>query len=190
MKELKYLAIGLAIAVGVALAVCYFVWSLHSLHRLIWFFIVAFICCFIYRYLSEPDWKMCDNPQGKTDYDKSKSCKMTKGEQVGVVVLTTIGCIILGALVWTIGYGVACLFGWQPDLWEMYLLYGAIAIIAVCLVFYITYKMWIFIGDVFYNRYFARDTVKSVLTWTAVIICSLAVAGVILYFLFPLALAS
>ena len=190
MKLVKYLAIGTAIAVAAALGICYAVWSFHSLHRLIWFFIVFVICTLIAQYLSGPDWKMCDNPKGKTDHEKVRLRKLTKGEQVSLVIKTVIGCIILGALVWAIGYGVACLFGWQPDLWEMHLLYGAGALAVVCLVFYAICSAWSFIGDVIHNRYFARDKVKSVLMWTVVIICSLAVAGVILYYLFPWALAN
>ena len=191
MKQFyKYLAIGLPIAVAAALAICYCVWSLHSLHRLIWFFIVAIGCGAIVNYMTKPDYMECKNPQGKTDYDKVKFRKMTKGEQVGVVIRVIVGCIILGALVWTIGYGVACLFEWKADFWEMHLLYGAGAVAAVCLVFYMICSAWRFISDLIHNRYFARDYVKSVLMWIAVVICCLAVAGSILYFLFPLAIAS
>ena len=187
-KFYKYLAIGLGIAVAAALAICFCVWSLHSLHRFIWFIIVAIGCISIGNYLSKPDYVECNNPKGKTDYEKIGYRKMTKGEQIGVIVRTIVGCVILGALVWAIGYGVACLFEWKPDFWEMYLLYGAGAIAAVCLVFFVICSAWRIISDVIHNCDEARESVKAVLIWIAVVVCSLAVAGAILYFLFPLAL--
>lgn len=187
-KFYKYLAIGLGIAVATALAICYGAWSSHSPHRFIWFIIVAIGCGAVVNYMTKPDYMECNNPQGKTDYDKVKFRKMTKGEQVGVVIRVIVGCIILGALVWTIGYGVSCLFGWQPDFWEMHLLYGIGAIAIICLVFYTVCAIWSFVLDVIHNRWFARDTLKSILIWIIVVICCLAVAGAILYFLFPLAL--
>ena len=189
MKQFyKYLAIGLVIAVATALAICYGVWSSQSLQRFIWFIIVTIGCISIGNYLSKPDYTECNNPKGKTDGDKAAFRKMTKGEQIGVIIQVVIGCIILGTLVWTIGYGVSFLFGWNPDFGEMHLLYGIGAIAIICLVFYTVCAIWSFVLDVIHNCRFARDTLKSVLIWIIVVICSLAVAGTILYFLFPLAL--
>ena len=192
MKQLvKYLAIGLAIAVGVALAFCYFVWSLHSAHRLVWFVIVAIICCATGDYLSKSDYTTCNNHKGKTDYDKVKVIKMTKWEQAGVVFRTVVGSVIIGALVWTIGYGVACLrdldlYGLNQDFWEMYLLYGAGSIAIVALAGLIIFKVWEFCSDLIHNRYFAREKAISVLCKLFAILCSVAVGAAIVYYLFPL----
>lgn len=187
-KFTKYLAIGIAIAIVAALGICYFVWSLHSMHRLIWFFIVFAICAFTCRYLYDKDYVECDNPKGKTDYDKVQIREMTKWEQIGVVLKSGIGCAILGTLVWTIGYGISCLFDWHPDFWEMHLLYGAITVGAICLTIYVGCAIWVFFLNI--KSPHVRKAMKSVLMWIAVILCSLAVVGAIFYFLFPLAVAS
>jgi len=179
----KHLAKWLLIAIVAAIGVCYFVWSMHSIHRLIWLFVVVAIAAFVYRYMSEPDWKECKDKSGKKE-----SVLMTKWEQLGMVCTMGIGCTILGALVWAVGYGVASVFEWNPDFWEMYLLYGAGSIAAVILVCYTIFKVWTFCGDLIHDRYFARDTAKSVLMWIAIVVLCLAVVGAILWFLFPIAI--
>lgn len=182
-KFTKHLAKWLLMAIVAAIGVCYFVWSMHSIHRLIWFFAVVAVAAFVYRYMSEPDWKECKDKSGKKE-----SVLMTKWEQLGMVLVMGIGCTILGILAWSIGYGVASVFEWNPDFWEMYLLYGAGVILAIYIVFYTICSTWIFISDVIHNRYFARDTLKSILMWTAIVVCCLLVAGAILWFLFPVAI--
>lgn len=191
-KFVKYLASGIGIATLAALGICYFVWSMHSPHRLIWFAFVLILCVFIWRYLSEADYTVeeveeeGEDKQAKTLYAQTKMRKMTKWEQVGVVARNLIGVVIIGALVWTIGYGISCLFEWQPDFWEMHLLYGAITVGAICLVIYVACAAWVFFSNA--KSAFVRRAIKSVLMWIAVILCSLAVAGAIFYFLFPLAI--
>ena len=187
-KFVKYLTRGIGISALAASGICYFVWSMHSPHRLIWFAIVLILGVFIWRYLSEADYTECEDKQAKTLYAQTKMRKMTKWEQIGVVARNLVGVIIIGALVWTIGYGISCLLGWQPDFWEMHLLYGAITVGAICLVIYVACAAWVFCSNA--KSAFVRRAIKSVLMWIAVILCSLAVAGAILYFLFPLAIQS
>lgn len=178
----KYLAIGLSVAIAVAVGICYFVWSLHSLHRLIWFFIVFAVGAFAVRYMYEPDYVEYKGKGGKT-----LSRAMTKWEKIGVVIKSGFGIAIIGALVWTIGYGVACWFEWHPAVWELYLLYGVGAIAVVCLAIWLIWWLWILGDDFFHNQHHIREQVKNVLMWIVIVSCSLALAGVIIYLLLPLA---
>ena len=182
----KHLAIGLSVATVVAVGICYFMWSLHSIHRLVYFFLVVIGVLSAYRYMSAPDWVVYgENEQGKTDYDKMKMRKMTMSEKFGVMLRTIVGIGIIGALVWTIGYGVACLCGWKPELWELYLLYGIGVIAAIGLVFCICFSICVFCNVFFRNRRHIREKAKSFLLWVVIVVCSLALAGTILYYLIP-----
>ena len=184
MKLVKYLAIGTAIAVAAALGICYAVWSFHSLHRIIWFVISVVLCLEVWQYLANPDYT-CVEKDGKT-YTK----KISKTEQVCAVAGILIASGICGSLIWAIGYGVAVIFDLHPDFWEMHLLYGTLTIGSVILAFIAVFRAWYYCNDFYHNRYDTRNYTKKFVIWTVVIICSLAVAGVILYYLFPLALAN
>ena len=185
MKQfLRKLAIGLAIAVGAALSVCFAVWSLHSLHRFIWFVIIALVCYCVGYYMFKPDWKVYKGADGKEIMQQ-----LTKIEQAGVVARSSIGIVILGALIWTIGYGVACWFGWNPDIWEMYLLYGAFTIGGICLALWAIFSVWVYLDDGRSRKSLSKIFGK-VLMWIIIIGVCLAVAATILYYLFPLAMAS
>ena len=180
----KYLAIGLAIAVAAALGICYAVWSLHSMHRIIWLVITFIICCFVGRYMTEPDWKEYKGAGGK-----KMRRQLTKLEQAAVVLRSSVGVVILGSLVWTIGYGVACWFGWNPDIWEMYLLYGAFTIGGICLALWAIFSVWVYLDDGRSRKSLSKIFGK-VLMWIVIIGVCLAVAATILYYLVPLAMAS
>lgn len=187
MKQfLQYLAIGLSAGLCLALAACYVVWSMHSVHRQVWFFIVLLCALFVYRYMSEPDWVEYENKDGNTDYDKVGMREMTISEKFGVVLRTVVGIGILGALVWTIGYGVACFFEWKPDFWEMNLLYGGLTLLAIGFVIWVIYIC----NSLLHNRFDIRKTAKSVLMWGVIVLCGLAVSAGILYLLLPLAMRS
>lgn len=178
----KYLVIGLAIAMAVTLGICYVVWSLHSMHRIIWLIIAFTVCCFVGRYMTEPDWKEYKGAGGK-----KMTRQLTKWEQAGIVARSSVGVVILGALVWTIGYGMACWLGWNPDFWEMYLLYGALTVGGICLVLWIIFSVWCYLDD-------GRKNIGKIfykgLMWVVIIGACLAVAAAILYYLFPLAMAA
>lgn len=153
------------------------------MHRIIWFFALFITGVFVYRYLSEPDYEEHKGKDGKTILRK-----MTKWEQVGVVIKSGFGVAIIGALVWSIGYGVACWFEWKSDFWEMHLLYGVLTVAAVILLFIAIMRFWYFCNDFYHNRYGVRDYAKSLVMWIFIALCGLCVIGVILYYLFPLAL--
>lgn len=187
---LKYLAVGSIIGIVTALVICYSVWSIHSVHRLMWFFIVFLSALFVSRYMSEPDWIECENKQGRTGHDKVEMRQMTLGEKFGVMLRTIVGIGILSALVWTIGYGVACLFGWQPDFWEMYLLYGVLTGVVIWLIFVVGSSVWFYFYDLIHNRADIRKKTKLILLKIIAAIFGLVIAGVILYFLFPVVIKS
>ncbi len=178
----KYLAIGIAIAIIAAVAICCAAWSFHSLHRFIWFVICAIVCLIIGQYLVNPDYVSVEKD--------GKKCveRMSKAGQVGTVIAILVALGICGSLVWAIGYGVASLFGWQPEFWEMYLLYGALTVAAVILAFVAIMRIYDYCDDFRHNRYDVRDYAKNLLMWIFITLCGLGVAGAILYFLFPLAL--
>lgn len=181
-KLLKNLAIGLVVAVVAALAICFAAWSFHSLHRFIWFVICTIVCLIIGSYLANPDYVSVEKD--------GKKCveRMSKIGQVGAVAGVLVALGILGSLLWAIGYGVAALFEWNPELWEMYLLYGALAVGGVILAFIGVFRAYYYCDDFYHNRYGVRDYAKNLLMWIFITLCGVGVAGTILYFLFPLAL--
>ena len=179
---LKNLAIGIAIAIVAAVAICFAAWSFHSQHRFIWFVICGIACLIIGQYLANPDYVYIEKD------GKRYTEKMSKDKQIGAVAGVLVALGILGSLLWAIGYGVAALFEWNPELWEMYLLYGALAVGGVILAFIAIFRIYYYCKDFYYNRYGVRDYAKKLLTWIFITLCGVGVAGVILYFLFPLAL--
>lgn len=181
-KLLKNLAIGIAIAIVAAVAICFAAWSFHSLHRFIWFVICGVACLTIGQYLANPDYVYVE--RDGTKYRQ----KIPKIKQVGAVAGIIVALGILGSLVWAIGYGVASLFEWHPKFWEMYLLYGALTVAAVILAFIAIMRIYYYCDDFRHNRYDVRDYTKNLLMWIFITLCGLGVAGTILYFLFPLAL--
>lgn len=184
MKQFwKKMAIGLAIAIGAALAVCFAVWSFHSLHRFIWFIISAVVCSLVWQYLANPDYIYVEDVEGQMSPKK-----MSKSRQVGAVAGALVALGIIGTLVWAIGYGAAVVFDLHPEFWEMHLLYGALTVGAVILVLMAIYLTWTYCDDFYHNRYGVRDSAKKFVMWVAIILCGLAAAGAILYFLFPWAL--
>lgn len=184
-KFLKHLAIGLVIAVLAAVALCYAVWSFHSLHRAIWLFII-FVCgCEAYKYLSEPDYTVLDDANTKdsaSDYDKLR--ERTLLEKIGVLATMGVGVTILGSLVWTVGYGVESWLELPAKFWEMDLLYGAGVIFIGYLIFLIIMHLWEVITD--WNYY--KPKFINALKWTVIALCGLILASGILYYLFPLAM--
>ncbi len=183
MKQLlKNLAIGLAIAVVAAVAICFAAWSFHSMHRFIWFVVCSVAFLFIGQYLINPDYVLIEK-----DGKKYKE-RISKTKQIGAVAGILVALGIVCSLAWAIGYGVAALFDWHPDFWEMYLLYGALTVAAVILAFVAGFRFWYYCDDFYYNRYGVRDSAKEVAMWIFIALCGLAVAGTILYYLFPWAL--
>ena len=181
-KLLKNLAIGIAIAIVAAVAICGAVWSFHSMHRFIWFVICGIACLFIGQYLANPDYVYVE--RNGTKYRQ----KIPKIKQVGAVAGIIVALGILGSLVWAIGYGVAALFEWNPEIWEMYLLYGALTVAAVIIGFIGVFRAYYYCDDLYHNRYGVRDYAKNLLMWIFVTLCGVGVAGAILYYLFPWAL--
>ena len=181
-KFLRNFGISMAIAVVAAFAICFAAWSFHSLHRFIWFVICAIVCLTIGQYLANPDYVSV-----KKD---GKECleRMSKARQVGTVAVILVALGICGSLMWAIGYGVASLFGWQPEFWEMYLLYGALTVAAVILAFIAIARIYYYCDDFRHNRYGVREYTRNLLMWIFAALCGVCVAGTILYFLFPLAL--
>lgn len=179
-KFLKNLGIGLAVAVAAALAACFTVWSLHSLHRLVWFGICVIICLIVGQYLANPDYTYTQ--------EDGQWHKVSKIRQICAVAGILIALGILGSLLWAIGYWIASLFGWHPDLWETYLLYGGLAVAAVIIAFIAVFRFWFFCDDLYHNRYGVRDYAKNLVMWIFITLCGAAVAGTILYYVFPLAL--
>ena len=183
-KFLKNLAIGLAIAVLAAVAICYAVWSFHSMHRIIWLVIIFIYGCYAYQYLSEPDFTTREDADEMPGSDHDKFREKTLSEKVGTLAQTSVGLLILGALVWAIGYGVESWLGLPAKFWEMDLLYGAGTIFAVYLLVLIGCHIWIVVTD--WKHY--RPKFINALKWLVITLCGLALAAVILYYLFPWAL--
>lgn len=185
-KFLKNLAIGLAIAVLAAVAICYAVWSFHSVHRVIWLVLTFIYGCYAYQYLSEPDYAVLDDAETKkpsaSDYEKLR--EKTLPEKVGTLAQTSVGLLILGALIWAIGYGVESWLGLPAKFWEMDLLYGAGTIFAVYLIFLISGHIYVVVTD---WKYYKPKFINA-LKWLVIALCGLALAAVILYYLFPWAL--
>ncbi len=181
-KLLKNLAIGIAIAIVAAVAICGAVWSFHSMHRFIWFVICGIACLFIGQYLANPDYVYVE--RNGTKYRQ----KIPKIKQVGAVAGIIVALGILGSLVWASGYGVAALFEWHPEFWEMYLLYGALTVAAVIISFIAVFRAYYYCDDFYHNRYGVRDYAKNLLMWIFITLCGVGVAGAILYYLFPWAL--
>ncbi len=183
---LKNLAIGLAAAILAAVVICFIVWSMHSAHRMIWLVIVFIYGCYAHKYLSEPDYAMLEDPEDMekkgSDYDKLR--ELTLSEKIGNLVQMSIGLLILGALVWAIGYGIESWLGLPAKFWEMDLLYGVVTILVGYCLLWLVMNIWVIVTD---WKYYKPEFI-SALKWIAIALCGLALAAVILYYLFPLAM--
>lgn len=184
MKKFIILLIkGIAVAITLALGICYFLWSTHTAQRMFWCVVVYALaipsCC----YLMNTKWV-------KNNDDKGAAwLKMTKLEQIGKLLKAFYFPIaVFSVILWLIGYAVNSLFGIEVSFWEMYLVYGLTYTVATIVVI----AMLIFLSLAIYGsltstkiRTTALPKLKSALLWFIVIICSLASAIAILYFLIP-----
>ena len=185
MKQfIIYLAKGIAIAIFVALVLSYVLWSLQSGERIFWCITVAILSVISVKSLSEFDWKLCKDSNGKI-----VRRPMTKFEKVGAVFQQLIGFGILGTLVWLIGLGAGSLFNLEPAFGELYFVYGLLSIMAVSLVLVIIGAGCEYFHDLATNATIRRRTLQKFgkfLMWMVIIICSLATFSAILYYLIPL----
>ena len=177
------LAKGLAIAVFIALVFCYFLWCVDSVRRLIWFFVVFATIIYIEDYWLR-SVSVTTNVEGE-----SKTRPMTKKEKI-MLLLKRCGIVVFNGLVmYGLGIGCAEILNLAPQYWEMYMVCGMLACLAmISIAVFIAYVITL-IADSTKRKNFLH-ALKLFVGWIIVIICSLAVFFIILYYLFPLAVES
>ena len=175
---------GISLAAGVALVICGFLWSTHSVHRVFWGAVILAIVIFTFRYLIREDWEEYRDKGGKC-----RMRKLSKIEQIVVTVWIYLSIAICGIMLWLIGYGAGMLFHLHSEYWEVYFVYGVVYSFAAVLLFFLLTAG----ADYIYRtltqnekRQVALHLAGELFKWLIICACSIAVAEAIFYFLLPL----
>lgn len=164
--------------VGIALWVCYAMWSIGSLHRFIWFVVVFLSAVNIGCYIGNDDAGDWIDKYELRWFGKYGS-QMIKRQRALVVWRLGIRILLGGALLGALGYGIALLFGWTPYFWEIYLILGALPIGIIWLILRLCA---FFVND----GKKAREITYRTMMWIIIAVVCLAAFGTILYYLIPL----
>ena len=173
------LAKGIAIAVLCALTVSYF-WCNATFHGIFWGCVALIAIAASYFYLKEGDEVYYKEKDGIL-----KKRKMTKLEQLRVLVegAFKIGFVI--TTLWLIGYLACSMCHISPKYWETFILYGLVyssaSVLFVVGLFICASSIADFLTRT-EKRRIALKLIGECLAWLVVIICSFAVFVAILYY--------